>query len=69
MVCNPVHDSVHVGILTPNGYNHSGSPRAVLGLHPGRIGQDIPVGKKFGDGSDVPQPVYQGSRQLLDDRF
>ena len=27
----------------PNGYNHSGSPSVVLGLHPRRIGQDVPV--------------------------
>jgi len=34
-----------VGILTLNGYNHFGWPKAVLGLHSWRIGQDIPVGK------------------------
>jgi len=33
-------DSVHVRILTLNGYNCCGSPRAVLGMHPRRIGQD-----------------------------
>ena len=36
---------VHVGILTLNGYNHSGSPRAILDLYPERISQDIPVGE------------------------
>jgi len=34
-----------VGILTPLGYNRSGPTRSVLGLHPERVGQDIPVGK------------------------
>jgi len=38
-------DSVHVGILTLNGYNCCGSPRVVLGMHPGRIGQDLPIGE------------------------
>ena len=36
-------DSVHVGVLTPHGYNRFGPIRSVLGLHPGKVGQDIPV--------------------------
>ena len=36
-----------MGILTLNGYNRCGLPRAVLGLHPGRIGQDIPIGENL----------------------
>ena len=40
-------DSVHVRILTLNGYNCCGSPRAVLGMHPGRIRQDLPVGENL----------------------
>jgi len=38
-------NSVHVGILTLNGYNRCGAPRDVLDLHPARIGQDIHVGE------------------------
>jgi len=37
-------DLVHVGVFTLNGYNRFGSPRVVLSLHPGRIGQYIRVG-------------------------
>jgi len=36
-------NSVHVRILTLNGYNRCRSPRAVFVLHPERIGQDILV--------------------------
>jgi len=39
--------SVHIGILTLNGYNYCGSPGAVLGMHPGRIGQELPVGENM----------------------
>ena len=38
-------DSVHVRILIPLGYSRSGPTRSVLGLHPGRVGQDILVGE------------------------
>ena len=39
-------DSVHVGILTADspGYTRAGPPRCILGLHPGNVLQDIPVG-------------------------
>ena len=40
-------DSVHVEILKLNGYNHYGSPRAVLSMHPGKIGQDLLVGENL----------------------
>ena len=38
-------DSVHVEILTLNGYNHCGSPRAILGMHSGGIEQELFVGE------------------------
>jgi len=40
-------DSVHVGILTASshGYARAGPPRCILGLHPGNVLQDIPVGE------------------------
>ena len=38
-------DSILVGILTLNDYNCYGSPRAVLGMHPERISQDLPIGE------------------------
>ena len=40
-------DFVHIRILTLSGYNHCGSPRAVLDIHPGRVGQELPVGEKL----------------------
>ena len=40
-----IYDSVHIGVLTLSGYNLCGSPRAVLGTHPGSAGQDLPVGE------------------------
>jgi len=36
-------DFVHVGILTLNGYKYCESPWDVLGMHPWRIRQDLPV--------------------------
>ena len=41
------NDSVHVGILivASPGYSRAGPPRCILGLHPGNVLQDIPVGK------------------------
>jgi len=40
-------DSVHVGILTASShsYNTVGPPWSILGLHPGNVLQDIPVGE------------------------
>ena len=38
-------DSIHIGVLTLSGYNRGGSLRAVLGMHPGKVGQDLPVGE------------------------
>jgi len=40
-------DSVHVGVLTASsyGYTKAGPPRCILGLHPGNVLQDIPVGE------------------------
>ena len=40
-------DSVHVGILTAAspGYTRAVPPRCILGLHPGNVLQNIPVGE------------------------
>jgi len=37
-------ESVHVGILTHNGFTRSGPPRSVIDLHLGNIDRDVPVG-------------------------
>jgi len=34
---------MHMGVLTPHGYNRSGPTWSVLDLHPGKVSQDIPV--------------------------
>jgi len=41
-----ITDSVHVGklIASPFGYTRVGPPRCILGLHPGNVLLDIPVG-------------------------
>jgi len=41
--------SVHMGILTLNGYSRSEPPQNILGLHSGNVGQDVPVGEKSSD--------------------
>ena len=40
-------DSVHVGklIIPSPGYTMTGPPRCILGLHPGNVLPDIPVGE------------------------
>ena len=40
-------DSIHIGVLTASshGYTRAGPPRCILGLYPGNILQDIPVGE------------------------
>ena len=40
-------ESVHVGIRidSSHGYARAGHPRYILGLHPGNVLQDIPVGE------------------------
>ena len=40
-------DSIHVGILiaASPGYTRAGPSRCILGLHPGNVLQDIPVGE------------------------
>ena len=38
-------DSVHVGILTAQGYSQSGPLRLVIGLYPGLFSKDIPAGE------------------------
>jgi len=36
---------MHVGILTYNGFSRCGPPRSVIGLHPGNVSHDVPVGE------------------------
>ena len=40
-------NSVHVGVLiaSSHDYTRAGPPRCILGLHPGNVLQDIPVGE------------------------
>ena len=42
-------DSVHVGKLTAAspGYTRAGPPRCILGVHPGNVLLDIPVGENL----------------------
>ena len=40
-------ESVHVGklIISSPSYTRAGPPRCIMGLHPGNVLQDIPVGE------------------------
>jgi len=38
-------ESVHVGILTHRGFSRCGPPRSILGLYPGNVSHDVPVGE------------------------
>ena len=38
-------ESVHVGILTYNGFSRWGPPQSIIGLHPGNVSRDVPVGE------------------------
>jgi len=38
-------ESVHVEILTFQGFSRTGPPRSIIGLHPGNVGRDVPVGE------------------------
>ena len=38
-------DSVHVGILTSQGYSRSGPPRLVINIHLGLVSKDVSVGE------------------------
>jgi len=44
---SPSTDSVHVGklILHSPGYARAGPPHCIMGLHPGNVSRDIPVGE------------------------
>ena len=61
-------DFVNVKFLMLNGYHRCRSPRAVLGMHLGRIGQDLPVGENPAI-PNFPEPVHQGQRQLSGEGF
>ena len=47
LVCDLVHKVSARGDLTLHGYNRSGPTLSVLCLHPGKVGQDIPVGENL----------------------
>ena len=36
---------VHVGILTSRGFSKSGPLQSILGLHPGNVSRDVPIGE------------------------
>ena len=38
-------DSVHLGILTPHGYNRSGPPNPFIGLYFGLVSMDVLMGE------------------------
>jgi len=61
-------DLIHVGIFTAAslGYAKAGLPQCILGLHPGNVLQDIPVGEKSDYGSDFWESVLQSQWQLPD---
>jgi len=37
--------SVHVRVLTLGDFTRSGSPRSVIGLHPGHVNREVPMGE------------------------
>ena len=38
-------ESVHVEILTFQDFSRTGPPQSIIGLHPGNVGRDVPVGE------------------------
>jgi len=41
-------ESVHVGILTSHGFSRCGPLRGILGLNPGNVSRDVPMGENQG---------------------